>query len=71
MTQNDAILADLRKGKRISPLSALKDHNCFRLSGRIYDLKKAGYAIGKEMVHDRLNGKRYAVYWLAKGRRAA
>lgn len=71
MTQTDAILRDLRKGKRVTPLSALKDHGCFRLSGRIYDLKKAGYAIGKEMVNDQLNGKRYARYWLAKGRKAA
>lgn len=70
MSQLNAILRDLKKGKRITPLSALADHGCFRLSGRIYELKRAGYSIGKEMVSDHLNGKRYAVYWLAK-RRAA
>ena len=70
MSQNDAILSDLRKGKRVTPLSAFHDHNCLRLSGRIYDLKRKGYAIGKEMVNDRLNNRRYARYWLAKGRAA-
>ena len=70
MSQLAAIKRDLERGKKITPMSALRDHNCFRLSGRIYDLKQAGYAIGKEMVNDRLNGKRYARYWLAKGRAA-
>ena len=64
MSQTDAILRDLRKGKRITPLSAFHDHNCLRLSGRIYDLKRAGYAIGKEMVNDRQSGKIFARYWL-------
>ena len=71
MTQNDAILKDLEMGRLVSALSALEDHNCFRLAARIADLKRAGYPINKDMVRDRISGKRYAVYWLAKGRKAA
>ena len=71
MSQLAEIRRDLKRGKRISALSALEDYNCFRLSGRIYDLKQSGVPIGKEMVHDRRSGKTYAVYWLAKGRKAA
>ena len=45
MTQNEKILAALRDGKRISPLSALQDYGCMRLAARIYDLRDQGWDI--------------------------
>ena len=45
MTQNQQILAALRDGKRISPLSALQDYDCMRLAARIYDLRDQGWDI--------------------------
>ena len=41
-----------------------------RLGARIWELKKRGVPIVRDMVHDRKNNRRYAVYWLAKGRAA-
>ena len=65
MTQTEAILASLvKRGRRgITPLEALNEHGCFRLGARIWDLKRQGHLIGKEMV--KLDsGKRVARYWL-------
>lgn len=70
MTQNDAILRDLKRGKKITPLDALDRYGSMRLGARIFDLKKRGFPIVKETVHDRQNGRRYASYRLAKGRTA-
>ena len=39
-TQNDMILVALKNGERITPLSALEQFGCFRLSARIWDLHK-------------------------------
>ena len=67
MTQTEAILASLAKrGRRgITPLEALNEHGCFRLGARIYDLRRQGHLIGKEMV--KLDsGKRVARYWLVR-----
>jgi hypothetical protein len=50
MTQTDMIRAHLEAGNAITALSALKHYGCLRLSGRIYDIKKAGYPVAKRMV---------------------
>lgn len=63
-SQNQEILAWLRKGNKIDPLLALEKFGCFRLGGRIYELKQAGNRIVTEMVTK--NGKRYASYSLEK-----
>jgi hypothetical protein len=61
-TQNDLIEAHLRAGRTITPIEALNNYGCFRLSGRIYDLKKKGLDIGKNTIS---NGKKqYAEYYL-------
>ena len=39
-TQNLQILSYLKKGKPITPLEALEKFGCWRLSARIYDLRK-------------------------------
>ena len=68
MTQTEAILASLAKrGRRgITPLEALNEHGCFRLGARIWDLKRKGHLISRELV--KLDsGKRVARYWLVGG----
>ena len=62
MTQNQKILAYLKKGKAITPLQALDKFGCFRLSGRILELKEQGHPIKSEMV--KVNNKRVAQYSL-------
>ena len=44
-TQNAQILARLKSGKTITPLEALAEFGCLRLSGRIYDLRRDGHQI--------------------------
>lgn len=45
ITQNELILQLLKSGKSITPMQALREFGCFRLSARIYDLKRMGYEI--------------------------
>ena len=63
MSQEDKILDYLKSGKSITPIEALSMFGCFRLSGRIYDLRHKGYHI--EEVDVERNGKRFASYYLA------
>jgi hypothetical protein len=49
-TQNEEILGDLLKGRRITPLDALHDYGCNRLGARIYELRRMGYDIGMDLV---------------------
>lgn len=62
-TQNAQILFYLKQGKAISPLEALNMFGCFRLAGRIYDLRDQGWPIHceKRQVADR---KRVGFYTL-------
>ncbi len=41
-SQEKRIRESLLQGKVITPLDALHQFNCFRLSARIYDLRKNG-----------------------------
>lgn len=63
-SQNERIRKHLERGKSIDPMLALRMFNCFRLSGRIFDLKAAGLNIVPTMVTK--NGKRFAEYRLEK-----
>lgn len=45
MTQNEQVLAYLKTGKTLTPLDALREFGCFRLSARIYELKDKGWPI--------------------------
>tara|TARA_R100000315_G_scaffold59129_1_gene34726 strand:- start:624 stop:827 length:204 start_codon:yes stop_codon:yes gene_type:complete len=49
-TQCELLLKDLKKGKKINPLYALKRYGCFRLGARIHDLKSQGHDIEMKMV---------------------
>jgi hypothetical protein len=61
-TQNDKILKHLLAGKRIDPIKALRLFGCFRLSGRIYDLKQDKWPVERDLVYK--GGRRYAEYRL-------
>jgi len=45
MTQNKQILHYLKTGKPITPLEALYQFGCLRLSARIFELKENGWPI--------------------------
>jgi len=62
MSQNAMILKDLKAGKVITPIIALKKYNCFRLAARIRDLKDRGHKINTTM--QRRKDKRFAAYWI-------
>lgn len=64
MTQKEMILAYLRENGSITPLEALKEFGCMRLTARIWDLKHDGHHIltvpetkpnryGKQTTHAR------------------
>jgi len=44
-SQNKRIRRHLESGKTLTPLDALYAFGCWRLSGRIYDLRKLGVKI--------------------------
>ncbi len=44
-TQNQMVLNYLKTGKILTPLEALEQFGCFRLSARIYELKNRGWPI--------------------------
>ncbi len=62
-TQNERILAHLMIEGPLTALEALELCGCMRLSERIRELKKAGYAITSSMVKVP-SGKRVAEYRL-------
>lgn len=49
MTQNERVLKYMRDFGSITQLEAMQDLGCMRLGARVYDLKREGYAIKKEM----------------------
>jgi hypothetical protein len=63
MTQIDQILNHLKSGKPITPIDALNKFGCFRLGARIFDLKREGHNIHKQMI-ETPKGARVAEYRL-------
>jgi len=49
-SQNERIKDYLQSGKKLTPLQALEKFGCFRLSGRINDLRNDGHDIKTKMV---------------------
>jgi len=47
----DRIIAYLETHEWISPAIAWEEFRCYRFSGRIYDLKKAGNILDERMVY--------------------
>ena len=64
-SQNELILNHLRDGNSITPITALKKFNCFRVGARIKNLRDAGHDIVTDMIEDPKTNKRYASYRLA------
>lgn len=66
MNHNTAIIQHLEDRGRITPMEALRKFGCFRLSARIYDLRKMGYDIVTESVTRKSHGvvKTFARYSL-------
>jgi hypothetical protein len=65
-TQAQMIEADLRKGVRITPISAFRDYNCLRLGARIWQLRQKGLPILRIMLtHPTNRKKHYACYFIA------
>ena len=62
-SQNWLIANHLKEGKTITPLEALKLYGSFRLSARIYDLRKGGMAIS-ERTFVTENKKRVSQYYI-------
>ena len=49
-SQKDLILAYMEKHGSITPLEAQREIGCMRLGARIWDLRRDGYNIVREMV---------------------
>ena len=64
MSQLEAIHCYLVEGNSITPLEALQKFGCFRLSGRILELRQLGINIKTE--YERNGNKRFARYNLTK-----
>ena len=62
MSQNAQILADLKRGRVITPLQALNSYGCFRLAARIKELRDQGHNI-KTTIRE-IKGKRVGAYWI-------
>lgn len=65
MTQKEAVLAHMKKGKSITPLDALRLFGCFRLAAVIYKLREDGHVINMVMV-PQADGNPFARYRLVK-----
>lgn len=62
-TLQGKLLRALQRGERLTPISALQGYQCFSLSQRMGELKRAGWPIISEMVK-MPSGKRVAEYSL-------
>jgi len=66
MSQNKMIMRDLKKGKKITPLYALKAYGCFRLGARIWELKQPPFSLNIKKDIVIYNGKKFAQYSIVK-----
>lgn len=67
--QNDAILAYMMDGNRLTSRQAQKLFNCDRLAARIKNLRDYGWHIRTRTIY--ANGKRFAEYELEDSARAS
>lgn len=66
-SQNLRVQRHLAKGHSLTPLGALRRFGCLRLGARIWDLKRAGFDVRRDMVCVG-NGKRVASYHIPRAR---
>ena len=70
MTQNEMILRYLQDNGSITPLDAIREFGCLRLSARIADLRAKGHEIETEIQVSKNrygNNVGYARYTLKRG----
>lgn len=63
MTQCEQVLRHLRQEGSITQREAARRYEIYRLAARIYDLRRQGHQIEKEMETSD-DGKQYARYYL-------
>lgn len=67
MTQCERILRHMQDYGSITQAEAISEYGCYRLGARIYDLKKAGYKIkrqietGENRYHEKVTFARYCL----------
>jgi hypothetical protein len=61
MSQEKQILSALKRGKKVTPISALNQFGCFRLAARIYDLRSQGHPIEMQTAPEGFAIYRYGV----------
>lgn len=67
MTDCETILHHLTYRGTLTPAEAYRQYGILRLGARIYDLRQAGYDIGKDMIYKKLpdgRTKKWARYFL-------
>ena len=69
-TQKNLILADLKRGKVLTPIDSIKLHGCTKLSTRCSELIDEGYKIKKKMVKvkTRFGATNVMSYWMGKSK---
>lgn len=67
MSQHEWIINELKKGRLISALDALRGCGSMKLATRISELKQSGHNIVTHMVQQ--NGKKFAKYQLIRGKK--
>jgi len=61
--QDRTVLAHLKAGKEITPMKALVVYGLSRLAAQIHNIRRAGYNVRCEIMHDE-SGHKYASYSL-------
>jgi hypothetical protein len=64
-SQKNQILNQLQHGDKITPLDALTNFGCFRLSSIIFTLRNEGYNIKTNLIRNK-NNNSYAQYSLTQ-----
>lgn len=66
MTQQEWVLSQLKRGKKLTALDALQGCGSFKLATRISELKAKGHNIVSETIEQ--NGKRFTRYSLIRSK---
>jgi hypothetical protein len=61
-SQNKTVLAHLQKYHSLTAVQAVGLYKIYRLSGRIYDLRKNGYAVASRLISEK--SKHWSEYFL-------
>ncbi len=64
--QRKVILAELKRGKKLTFLDTLTDFGIYRLAARIHELRQLGYDIKTDMIAPTKGAAEIAQYYLAK-----